>query len=484
MNLYLKTLGWVVLNLVVLALMGLGILWFQRRMPLDSPIADPGGRRLQMLASSVAGNLLAAPRDRWSGALESASRTWNVQLALFRSDATPVAGTLREVPAELREPLSDPRIRAPDPSEPDSEGSMVLPPPPWGHFAGPPGVDGSLWAAVRLPIRDDGPAGEQLALVVRTDPVVPGAFLFDLRPLLVAAAVAVAVSALVWWPFVHRIVAALDRVTRVTERIADGYLGARVPAGPGGEVGRLGKAVNRMAERLEGNSTTQRRFLRDVAHELSSPVARMQMALELEQGAEVPTAAQLAEELGADVAVLRDRVEELLEFSRATDPARGPKTETILLEALLQEVAATELGGRRPCEMHVHPFLQAVADRHLLGRAVANILRNTFRHAGPEARIRVTTSEAEGMVELLFADNGPGVPAWALDRIGEPFFRVDPSRDRRTGGAGLGLSLVVAGIQACGGEVRFRNGHLGGFEVLLRLRKPGKPVEGRPAEAV
>jgi two-component system, OmpR family, sensor histidine kinase CpxA len=471
MTLYLRTFGWVVFNLVLLVLIGFGVFWFQRRLPLDSLLADPGGRQLQTLAASVAGVLVSTPDDRWPATLEAAERTWNVQLTLLRPDGSRVAGSPAPIPEELRIGLADSRIRAPEPAHRGPDGIPRLPPPPWGHFAAPPAEDGVLYAAVRIPVRESDDDSPQLALLVRIDPVRGGSLLFDLRPLLVAALVVVAVSAAVWWPFAHRIVTALDRVIAVTDRIATGRLDARVPIGPGGEIGRLGQAVNQMAERLEGNAAAQRRFLRDVAHELSSPIARMQMALEVEGPAPGTEGSALAAEIATDVAVLRERVEELLAYSRATEPGLGPRMETLDLEPLVRSAVAQELGSRLRTDIEVPSPTRVLGDPQLIQRAVANLLRNSLRHAGPEATVRIGANADGEWTELRVVDNGPGVPGWALERLGEPFFRVDPSRDRKTGGSGLGLSLVVSAISACGGHVAFRNADPGGFEARIRLRK-------------
>ncbi|HEY0316504.1 MAG TPA: ATP-binding protein [Sphingomonas sp.] len=107
-------------------------------------------------------------------------------------------------------------------------------------------------------------------------------------------------------------------------------------------------------------------------------------------------------------------------------------------------------------------------DRLALRRALANLIDNGLRH-GTRVVLRAR-SFPDGIAQILVTDNGLGVPADMLDRLGQPFDRLDPSRDRTSGGAGLGLAIVRALMDRQGGGVQFRNGAQGGLEAMLILR--------------
>jgi two-component system sensor histidine kinase CpxA len=121
--------------------------------------------------------------------------------------------------------------------------------------------------------------------------------------------------------------------------------------------------------------------------------------------------------------------------------------------------------------VEVAPDLAALADETMLCRSVANVLRNSIRYAAEAGPILVSAKRSNGDVLITIADCGPGVPEDALSQIFEPFYRLDESRNRRTGGAGLGLAIVKTCIEACGGSVSCRNRPASGLETTLRLRR-------------
>src|SRR5690606_38186813 len=110
------------------------------------------------------------------------------------------------------------------------------------------------------------------------------------------------------------------------------------------------------------------------------------------------------------------------------------------LAPVVQETVARE-AGERPVAIELAPDLRVRAEPTLLARAVGNLVRNAIRYGGP-GRIAVTATRAGDRVIVAVEDEGPGVPATALDRLGEPFFRPETARTRETGGVGLGLSIV------------------------------------------
>jgi two-component system sensor histidine kinase CpxA len=304
-----------------------------------------------------------------------------------------------------------------------------------------------------------------------------GGLVMDWTPWLVLGGGAVAFSVLFWIPLVHRMTRTVSRMKRATERIAEGDFGARVPVQPLDELGDLGAGINRMAERLDGFVRGQKRFLGDVAHELCSPLARIQVALGiLESRADEGQREYLAEVQG-EVRQMSTLIDELLSFSRAGlgGPARslGP----VAVAPLVGKVVDREAAGR-PVEVRIPEGLEVMAEAELLQRAVANLVRNAVRYAGEGTRVEIEANADSAHVRLTVADSGPGVPEAELPRIFDPFYRLEPSRNRATGGAGLGLAIVKTCVEACGGTLSARNRSPSGLQVDMVLDRPRQSAEG------
>lgn len=281
---------------------------------------------------------------------------------------------------------------------------------------------------------------------------------------------AIVVSVLWWLPMIWRLTRGLRRVTLATQRIAEGRFDERVRMRGRDELAQLAGSVNRMAERLHGHIDAQKRFLSDAAHELTSPLARLQIAQGLLEPQLPPGARELWVDIQDDTRSMASLLHELLLFSRASliDPAQALSSVSLrpLLEAALVQEA-------RECPVAFESLgdWQVIAEPALLRRAVANLLRNAVRYAGAAGGIALIVSDREGKVAIAVTDRGPGVPPESLARLGEPFYRPEAARSRDTGGFGLGLAIVRRCVDACGGSLVLRNRAGGGFEAEISLRR-------------
>ncbi|HYL74676.1 MAG TPA: ATP-binding protein [Bryobacteraceae bacterium] len=257
----------------------------------------------------------------------------------------------------------------------------------------------------------------------------------------------IAVAALCWVLAVN-IASPLRVLGQMVERFGAGDLGARVHSRRKDEIGNLGRAFDRMAERIETLLTAERRLLQDISHELRSPLARLSFAAELTRTAEDRDAA--VGRIRKEISRLTNLVGALIQVTRAEGDPSLHHPEQVQLDELIYEVVEdcrveAETRGCRIAVQVSRPVV-TLGDRELLRRAVENILHNAIRYSPDTATVDLNLSTSSGVARLAVRDYGPGVPEEVLPRIFQPFFRVDDSRDNATGGVGLGLAIAHRAI--------------------------------------
>ncbi|WAG77550.1 HAMP domain-containing histidine kinase [Metapseudomonas furukawaii] len=232
------------------------------------------------------------------------------------------------------------------------------------------------------------------------------------------------------------------------------------------ELGVLAGDFNRMGQRLQGLISSQRQLLRDVSHELRSPLARLRVALALAERAEPEQREALWPRLGQECDRLEALISEILALARldAEPGARHPIALRQVLEKLREDarLLAPEQEIRLDCEGD--PQLEGWPD--MLERALDNLLRNALRFNPPGAPVEVTVTQEPERLRISVRDHGPGVAAEYLAQLGEPFFRAP----NQTGaGHGLGLAIARRAAERHGGGLTLGNHPEGGFIATLEL---------------
>ncbi len=342
----------------------------------------------------------------------------------------------------------------------------------YGNFLEPSRAPSAYWIGVRLPpiYEPNSPVQRVPAstLLLRADSLWGAVGALDLTPWLVATAAAMGLSVVFWLPLVRGITRPLGELTRATEQIAEGKFDTRVDDGRRDELGRLGGAVNQMAAQLDRAATGQKRFLGDIAHELGSPLGRLQVAVSILEDQAAPALQPAVADVREEVQQMSALVGELLAFTKAGLRARGAELARVELAPLVADVLAREAAEGKVL-IRVPAGLAVSADAPLLARALANLVRNALRYAGDAGPVTLTAQADGGVIVIAVEDHGPGVPPETLERLGEPFYRPEFARTRDTGGAGLGLAIVRGAAEACRGTVRFSNREPHGFRAELRL---------------
>jgi signal transduction histidine kinase len=286
------------------------------------------------------------------------------------------------------------------------------------------------------------PAGDDTVYVAGTLEDVEASTRTLLFSLLVAVPLSSAVLAWVVWWLVGRVLRPVEAIRTEVDRISASRLDRRVPEPPTtDEIARLAHTMNAMLDRLAGASEEQRRFVADAAHELRSPLARIQAQLEVDEahpGSADPDATHGS--VLAETGRLQRLVEDLLLLARgdagALDLTRAAPVD--LDDVVEHQVGARKGAGPRIDTRGVRP-VQVRGDAGQLARAVTNLLDNAVRHA--RSAVAVTLAEDAGRAVLVVADDGPGIPAADRDRVFERFTRLDSARSA-DGGAGLGLAIA------------------------------------------
>lgn len=333
---------------------------------------------------------------------------------------------------------------------------------------------------MRMGSRVESPAAGRYVLVVqrpapsRFPPILP-------RDLWLKLGVMLAIGAIGCYLLARHITAPIERLRRATQRLAGGDLTARVGVqrnGGGDELKELGQDFDRMAERLETAASMQRRLLRDVSHELRSPLARMQVGIGiLRQVASDEKSRATIERLDSEAGRLASMIQDLLTISRLESREWTIAREPVDVSALVDDVAADAAfeAGTRGSTVQVGHVDPVVVDgvRDLLRSAIDNVVRNAVRHTregtAVEIAVRACPDGDAPHATVTVRDHGDGVPKDQLTRIFEPFYRVDDVRARSTGGAGLGLSIARRCLEEHGGSIAARRAEGGGLEVVLRL---------------
>jgi two-component system sensor histidine kinase CpxA len=288
--------------------------------------------------------------------------------------------------------------------------------------------------------------------------------------------IALVVSAVVCFLLARYLTAPVDQLRDATQRIAAGDLNVRVLPrlkGRKDDLGLLAADFDVMAERVRSLLESKHQLLRDVSHELRSPLARLQLALSLAQRGDAGAMENLAR-IGREADRLEQLIARALLLARLERPALGTESERVNVAALLAEIVADvgiEAEARHTrVELATSGTIEVMGDREALRSAFENVLRNAVHYSPTDSDLRVRAARRDATIEVVIEDQGPGVPEKDLALIFEPFYRVDASRDRAEGGEGLGLAIAARAVALHHGAIDARN--LSGTGLAVRIVLP------------
>jgi signal transduction histidine kinase len=293
--------------------------------------------------------------------------------------------------------------------------------------------------------------------------------------------IAVLSSGLVCYFLAWYVTKPVTRLRAATLQLAGGDLSARAGdphSRRRDEIAGLVRDFDTMAARLETLVKAQSRLLNDISHELRSPLARLNVALGLARQRSGPESAAMLERIELEASRLNELIGRLLTLARLEDGEQGvPSTPVLLDEVVLTVAEDAEFEAQaRHCHVRseIPPGVWEVrGDASLLHSAIENVVRNAIRYTRERTTVEIhldKTQNAGGAEAVVrITDCGSGVPADALEKLFQPFYRLDDARGRQTGGVGLGLAITERAVRFHGGSVAATNRAEGGLMVEIRL---------------
>lgn len=305
--------------------------------------------------------------------------------------------------------------------------------------------------------------------------------LFDRRPFRfwLPIGIALSISALFSVLLAAYVVMPLERIRASTRRFAQGDLDARVGTlrlNRSYEISTLAGEFDTMAARIKVLVENNRRLVRDVSHELRSPLARLRVALELARGGDAARQTASFDRIEAEADRLDEMLSQAIELSRLetiTTTVRGmPLALDELLDDVIGNASYEGVLQRRKVVFSEREALTVPGSRDALSSAFENVVRNALAYtvANTTVEVRLHADRTDpSMAHISVRDHGPGVAESELVRIFEPFYRTDVARARASGGTGLGLAIARSAIENHGGTIRAHNAAGGGLEIAINL---------------
>lgn len=287
--------------------------------------------------------------------------------------------------------------------------------------------------------------------------------------------IALGVSFFLCMVLARYLVVPIRRLQRATRSLAKGNLSARSGMNVAlrqDELGELARDFDYMAEQVGTLLHSKERLLRDVSHELRSPLTRLTISLALARR-KTPEAMVEHDRIELEVQRLDQLIGQIIHFSRIQNGTDKASQVNVSLDALVEQLVEDgdfEAQARNKAVVSKHSeAISLVAMPELLGSAIENIIRNAIRFTPEETGVEVwLSSDSKTSAVVRVRDYGPGVPEEALEELFEPFFRVDDTRGKENNGTGLGMAIASAAVKLHGGTISARNANPG-LEVTIRL---------------
>lgn len=300
----------------------------------------------------------------------------------------------------------------------------------------------------------------------------------QVQSLIILSLIIATLAALLAIPLAKRLVRRITTLATATNRLASGHYETRVPAEATDELGSLARDFNTLATNLETNEEMRRRWVADISHELRTPLAVLRAEVEAVQDGVRQLSKHTIDGLHGEILHLGRLVDDLYELSLADIGALAYRKENLDLGEILSQAVGSfrEEFNLRNIHLDFNPSLHPMplfADAQRLRQLLTNLLRNSLRYTDAGGVLKIEIDEQGENYLLRLQDSAPGVPDEALGRLFDRLYRVETSRNRAHGGAGLGLALAKAIVEAHDGTIAAGPSILGGLAIAITLPRKG-----------
>ncbi|ANJ87233.1 ATP-binding protein [Pandoraea oxalativorans] len=284
----------------------------------------------------------------------------------------------------------------------------------------------------------------------------------------------------------QRLLVPVTPLLEATHRMAMGDYSVRAPTAGADELARLAVDLNRLADTLAQNDRLRRNLLADISHELRTPLSILRGEIEAMEDGVRPLTQDALASLRVEISLLSKLIDDLYELSLSDVGALTYEFAPVdMTERVATSVAAFgDWFEAKDIALNVHlpdDTLTVDGDLHRLTQLIGNLFVNSLRYTDGGGAVHVYLSATETQLRLEIEDSAPGVPDDALPRLFERLFRVEASRSRRSGGAGLGLALCKHIVEAHGGQIAARHSPLGGLALAITLPRQSPDAPGAAA---
>ncbi len=287
-------------------------------------------------------------------------------------------------------------------------------------------------------------------------------------------------SGLVCFLMVKYLTSPIIKLKTAVRKFAKGDLSVRVGAKIGkrqDEIADLGRDFDIMAARIETLMNAHERLLRDVAHELRSPLTRLNVALEISRKHSNAQMTESLDRISKEAGQLSYLISQILALSRLENTEIDLHLEPVSLEKLIDRIAHDAdfegQGNNSPVSFHCARSVTIEMDGRLIHSAIENVVRNALRFTPADSKVEIHQAvrnlDEKKMATVVISDRGPGVPANKLEEIFNPFFRVAEKQGRTVGGAGIGLAIAYHAVNLHNGTITAKNRQGGGLSVEIQL---------------
>ncbi|HEX8733982.1 MAG TPA: ATP-binding protein [Pyrinomonadaceae bacterium] len=318
--------------------------------------------------------------------------------------------------------------------------------------------------------------GENFVLVLQIErPRPPPPLGVDWKTRFLRIAAVILTAGLLCYALARYLVAPILKLRQATKKLADGDLHTRIATKRRDELGQLARDFDEMAERIETLIASQKRLTRDVSHELRSPLARLNVALELAKQKSGSETAALLERIETESKRLNEMISQILTLSKLETRAEKIEKREINLTKLIEQIAAdaafeAESKGKS-VKIPRAENCRVNGSEILLRSAIENVLRNAVRYTKEGTSVEISLKSENKKASVTIRDYGAGVADGELSQMFRPFYRIGEARERKTGGIGLGLAISEQAVAAHEGEITARNA-ADGEGLIVEIKMP------------